>query len=75
VYIGVGILFCYFAVVLFDIGIVKLFVNDIGILGDVISFSTIGTQMGVLGFLVVHAVVRAVDWLDSLMKTKPPQDE
>jgi hypothetical protein len=26
-------------------------------------------------FLIVHGVVTAVNWLDNLMETKPPQDE
>lgn len=34
----------------------------------------IGTFVGLSSFLLVHAVVCAVDWLDNLMATKPPQD-
>ncbi len=35
----------------------------------------IGIVFGVGGCLIVHGVVRAVDWLDNLMATKPPRDE
>jgi hypothetical protein len=33
-----------------------------------------GLFFGLCGFLVVHSVVRAVDWLDNLMKTTTPPE-
>lgn len=35
----------------------------------------LGLLFGFLAFVLVHAVVRAVDWLDNLMATKPPQEQ
>ncbi len=35
----------------------------------------LGIVFGVPGFTCVHFVMHAVDWLDNLMETKPPQDE
>jgi hypothetical protein len=75
VYISVGIAFCCFAAVLLDSGVAGLPVNGVGILGDAFFFSVIGAEMGVLGFLFVHAAVCAVDWADNLMQNKPPQDQ
>ncbi len=42
--------------------------------GSVLSFCY-GYFFGMVCFLLVRAVVSAVDWLDNLMETKPPQDE
>ena len=33
-----------------------------------------GFFLGWYGFLFVHCVVRAVNWLDNLMETKPPKE-
>jgi hypothetical protein len=41
----------------------------------VMDVFALGIFFGVPGLICVHFVMRAVDWLDHLMETKPPQDE
>jgi hypothetical protein len=40
----------------------------------VFALGALGIFFGVPGLTCVHFVMRAVDWLDNLMATKPPQD-
>lgn len=35
----------------------------------------LGVFFGIYGFMFVHFVMCAVDWLDKVMQTKPPQDQ